>query len=161
MPLNLFALCGLQGNSTVKRVQVTQEVQEQLDVWFDITEARFREEIEDEVDFDGRWKPDPDELMRVPLTEEAQAIVGALNADAVAIEAINPANFDDEGIRALLVKRTAGHHTRILMQAFSNIQRLHRKFSLTLHGEVFNRLPDALSARQRLHPAVTFRSTAA
>ena len=90
MPLNLFALCGLQGDSTVKRVQVTQEVQEQLDVWFDITEARFREEIEDEVDFDGRWKPDPDELMRIPLTEEAQAAEPRPESQALIGRRLNP-----------------------------------------------------------------------
>ena len=131
MPLNLFALCGQTGVATVRRVQVTQEIQEQLEFWFDNAEIRFRQDVDHEVDFDGRWKPDDDQLMRVPFTGEAQGIVDALNADALAVEAVNADAFDDEVIRALLVKRPEGQHSRILLQAFSNMQRLHKKFSVT------------------------------
>jgi len=140
MPLNLFALCGVPGEAEVKRVMVSQDVQAQLDAFFGGLEEAFREGVNQEIDFDGRWKPDRDQLMRLPVTPEAQAIVAALNQDVLAIEALEAANFENEQIRALIVKETTSQNSRLLIQAFSNLQRLSRRFAVTLHGNVFNRL---------------------
>jgi len=118
-------------------------VQNQLEPFFTGLEAGFREGINEEIDFDGRWKPDRDQLLRLPVTAEATAIIDELAHAPLALNPINAADFDDEDIRALVVKRGVGANTRILLQAFSNQQRLSRKFALTQRGNVFNRLTES------------------
>jgi hypothetical protein len=118
---------------------ISADVQAQLDPYFDALEQGFREGIEEEIDFDGRWKPDRDQLMRMPVTAEAQEIIATLNLDPLAIDPLG-ADFENEQIRGLAVKKVTGQHSRILVQAFSNLQRLSRRWALTLHGDVFNRL---------------------
>lgn len=139
MPLNLFALCGATGDPTVRRVMISADVQGHLDAYFDALEQAFREGIDEEIDFDGRWKPDPDQLMRMPATDEAQEVIATLNLDPLAIDSLG-ADFENEQIRGLAVKKVTGQHSRILVQAFSNSQRLSRRLAFTLHGDVFNRL---------------------
>lgn len=139
MPLSLFALCGETGDPTIRRVMISADVQAQLEPYFDALEQAFRDGIAEEINFDGRWKPDRDQMMRMPTTPEAQEIIATLNLDPLAIDAMG-ADFENEQIRGLLVKKVAGQQSRILLQAFSNLQRLSRRWALTLHGDVFNRL---------------------
>ena len=140
MSVNLYARCGPPGVVVVKRVMTTQEVQQQLETFFTVVEIGFREGVDQEIDFDGRWKPDRDQIMRLPLTPEVEEIVAAMNVDALAIEVMPAGTFEDEYIRGLVVKATDGPHSRLLIQAFSNLQRLSKRFAVTLHGDVFNRL---------------------
>jgi hypothetical protein len=140
MPLNLYALCGNPGEVIIKRVMVSGDVQSQLEPFFIGVEQAFRAGVDQEIDFDGRWKPDRDQLMRIPVNVEASAIVDILAQDTLAIEALQAGNFEDEAIRALMVKEATGQTSRILIQYFSNLQRLSRRFAVTLHGDIFNRL---------------------
>ncbi|WP_010185259.1 Kiwa anti-phage protein KwaB-like domain-containing protein [Sphingomonas sp. PAMC 26605] len=140
MPLNLFAICGNPGVTTVKRVAVSADVQQELDPYFDVLEDLFRRDVVEEIEFDGRWKPDADQAMVVDATAEAQSIFQQVGAEALAVEQMPAANFENEAIRALAVKKGEGDQQRVLLQAFSSQQRLSRKFALTLHGDTFNRL---------------------
>ena len=147
MPLSLFALCGVPGNPIVKRVVTTAAVQNELDALFTTLEGLFNVGVDEQIEFDGRWKPDANELLYVAITPEAIAIRAALQADALAIDEISN-SFDDEEIRALAVRRG----NRILVQAFSNQQRLSRKFALTLRAGIFNKLvPTTFAIDNQIH----------
>jgi hypothetical protein len=155
LPLNIFVLCGQPGTPVVKRVATTADVQRQLEPYFTALEGGFREGVADEVDFDGRWKPDRDQLLRVPVTDEVLAIIAELQPDALALDSITPDGFENEEIRALLVKRSTGQRSRLILQAFSAQQRLSRRFALTQSGNVFNRLSDVtFSLDSKVHVIV-------
>lgn len=155
MPLDLFAVCGNPGEPLVKRVAVSGDVQQELDPYFNVLEDRFRREITEEIAFDGRWKPDADQAMVIDTTIESQSIFQQVAAEALAVEQMPAANFENEAIRALAVKRGEGDQSRVLLQAFSSQQRLSRKFALTLHGDVFNKLSaSSFSIDSQIHAVI-------
>lgn len=139
MTQNLFAACRSQDNElSVKRVRVTQPVQAQIEQLFLAQEQAFMGGITEEIDFDGSWKPDTNELLTIGLPDQAAAIVDAIAANPLALPDIDAANIADEGVRALFV----GDANRILVQRFAPPQILSRRFSLLLDNNTFKRLED-------------------
>lgn len=140
MPVNLLALCKQANGLLVKRIRVSGDVQGQLEGVFIQQEQTFYDGVNEEVPFDGGWKPEPNELLFAPATDEALAVFDAAQGNVVAMPEINPAAFTEENIRglAVLVQRPGG--PRLLMQGFSAAQILERRFSLVLDGNTFNRL---------------------
>lgn len=140
MPVNLLAICKPNDALVVKRVKVSAPVQAQLEGIFIQQEQSFLNNVNEEVVFDGGWKPEPNELLYAPVTEEAEAVMQAAQGNIVALPDVNAAAFADEEIRALavLVHRPAG--PRLLLQEFSARQILERRFSLVLDGDTFNQL---------------------
>jgi hypothetical protein len=142
MPVNLLAVCREANGLTVKRVKVTADVQSQLEGVFIQQEQEFLDGITEEIAFDGGWRPESNELLFTPVTDEAAAVLAAAQGNIVAMPDVNAANFAGEGIRALavLVQRPAG--PRLLLQEFSARQLLEKRFSLILDGETFSRLTE-------------------
>jgi hypothetical protein len=140
MPVSLLALCKQAQGLQVKRIRVSGDVQNQLEGLFIQQEQTFFDGVNEEVPFDGGWKPEPNELLFAAVTDEALAILGASQGNVIAMPEINPAAITEENIRglAVLVQRPGG--PRLLMQGFSAAQILERRFSLVLDGNTFNRL---------------------
>nr|WMC95688.1 hypothetical protein RAR13_20250 [Aminobacter aminovorans] len=124
----------------MKRIRVSADVQNQLEGIFIQQEQAFYDGVNEEVAFDGGWKPEPNELLYAPVTAEAIAVLEAAQGNVIAMPEINPTAFSEENIRGLgvLVQRAGG--PRLLMQGFSAAQILERRFSLVLDGNTFNRL---------------------
>lgn len=142
MPQNLFAACRVNGVLTAKRVRLDNQVQQAVEAVFADQEAAFRAGVTDEVDFDGSWKPDEEEVLTLDIPQEAQIFAQAIEANPVAIHDIDTANFHQEGIRALFTGTNVGGATKVLIQQFSTRQMLSRKFSLLQDGNAFRRLTD-------------------
>lgn len=140
MPVNLLALCKVDNVSTIKRVKVTAEVQNQLEGVFIQQEQTFFENVTEEVPFDGGWNPEQNELLFADMTAEATAVLTAAQGNIVAMPEVNAPAFAEEGIKALavLVQNPAG--PRLLLQEFSARQILEKRFNLVLSGDTFNRL---------------------
>ena len=139
----------------MKRIATTQGVQNQLDPLFTGIEDSFRSDIVEEIDFDGRWRPDKDQVLRLPVTDEASQIAASLMPGALALDSVSPEQFEDEQIRAIFVRRELGAHSRLVLQAFSAQQRLSRKFAPIQHGQSFNRLEStAFSIDSQIHVLV-------
>ena len=102
----------------------------------------FFEGIDQEVPFEGRWKPDPNELLTIEVTDEASVFEQTLAQNAISVETINAANFANSGIRALFTDEIVNGQHRILVQRFTIGQSLSRKFVLFLPGDTFRRLTD-------------------
>ncbi len=142
MPENLFAACRNNDQLIAKRVRLDNNVQQAIETIFADQETQFREGITDEVDFDGSWNPDENEVLTLDVPDEAQLFIDTIEANAVAIPDIDTAHFDQEGIKGLFTGTTDGGATKVLIQQFSTRQMLSRKFSLLQDGNAFRRLTD-------------------
>ncbi|MER8646713.1 Kiwa anti-phage protein KwaB-like domain-containing protein [Mesorhizobium sp. M1252] len=143
MPVNLLALCKQPGGLSVRRIRVSADVQNQLDGIFIQQEQAFYEGVTEEVQFDGGWKPEANELLYAPVTPEAAAVFEAAQVNLVAMPEVNPAAFSEANIRGLAVVVEREGAPRLLIQGFSAAQILDRRFSLILDGNTFNRLTHA------------------
>jgi hypothetical protein len=137
---NLFALCRPNGSLQIKRVSVTQPVQDKIEGVFQQQATAFFDGVAEEIDFGSDWKPDPDEVLVMETPNEAAAIVQALDGDAIGLPIVNAANFVGEGIKALFIAVGSGASRRVLMQLFTAQQILARRFSLLLDGDTFKEL---------------------
>lgn len=143
MSQNLFAACRVNGNLVAKRVRLDAAVQQQVESVFCDQEATFRRGVASEVPFDGSWTPDEDEFLTIDIPIEAAIFADAINANAVAIPDINTSAFGDEGIKAIFTGGNLNGSTKVLVQRFTSLQMLERKFALLQHGNAFRRLTDA------------------
>ena len=143
MPRNLFAACRENNHLVAKRVCLDNDVQQAVGSLFEEQEEQFRRDIVEEVDFDGRWKPDDNEVLVVDVPEQARVFSETIEANAVAVPVIDTAHFDQEDIRALFTGTQNGGTTKVLIQQFSARQMLSRKFSLLQNGNAFRRLSDS------------------
>lgn len=142
MPQNLFAACRVGNDLIAKRVRLDLNVQQAVVAVFSDQEAVFRNGITDEVDFDGSWKPDENEVLVMDIPQDARVFVDTINANAVAIPELDTATFDQENIKALFTGVVHNGATKVLIQQFSARQLLSRRFSLLQQGNAFRRMTD-------------------
>lgn len=140
--MNLLALCRNNNGIEIKRVPLTGPLQTELQTVFGQQETAFRADRPNEVDFDGDWKPDDDELLVLDSTPDADTMLQAVNANALALPSIDIANFDGENIRALFVGVGNDGAKRLLVQRFTAQQRLNRRLAVFLRQNNFQRLTD-------------------
>lgn len=139
---NLFAACRPDGTLQAKRVRLHPQVQGQVVEIFDQQERRFRDGCPNEVPFDGRWQPDEDELLTIPLPDEARIFVDTLAANALSIDHLNTSAFASEGIKALFSGQPRNGGTTILVQPFTAQQLLEHKFAFFQQQDAFQRLTE-------------------
>ena len=138
--MNLLALCRDKNGITIKRIPLDGALQVPvMRIFFD-QEAQFRAGRLNEVDFDGDWKTDNDEVFVLNTTAEADEMVEAASVNVLALQAIDAKNFDDENIKALFVRANAGGNLRLLVQRFTSAQILSRRLALLAHENQFNRI---------------------
>ena len=140
--LNLFAACRNNGQLLVKRVPLDRSVQEAVEEMFTRQERQFRENVTDEVPFDGDWKAESNEVLTLGVPGEARVFVDVMKENAIAIPTIDTSNFDQEGIRALFTTSETGGKSVVLIQLFTIAQVLSRKFPLVMRGNTFRELTD-------------------
>jgi hypothetical protein len=137
---NLLALCRTNGELQIKRVSVTQTVQDKVEGLFKAQAAAFLDGVSEEVEFGGDWKPDADEILVMDAPAEAATLTVAVAGNPMALAVIDAAAFGGENIKALCVSVGDGGNQRILIQLFTAQQILARRFSLLLDGDTFKEL---------------------
>lgn len=140
MPVNLLAVCRVGNSLTVKRVKITSDVQTLVEGIFTGQEAEFWNGIDDEIPFDGGWKPDKNELLVASADAGTSSMFQIANGNIMSLDEISPTNFAAQGIRALGVVLGDDSNKRLLLQNFSARQVLDRGLSLFWDGETFKRL---------------------
>jgi hypothetical protein len=136
---NLFAICR-NGNTVIKRVQITQEVQAKIEGIFQAQAGAFLDGVTEEVVFGGDWRPDSDEILVIDAPDEVAVILAALDGNQLALPTIDANNFQAENIRALFTAVGDGRNRKVLIQLFTAQQLLSRRFSLLLDGNTFREL---------------------
>ena len=149
MPENLFAACRIDGELVSKRVRLDGTIQDHIEELFANQAQSFFEGVDEEITFDGRWKPDENELLTVEVTPEAAMLREALNRNPTAIEPLELANFAKVGVKALFTGDGTNDARRVLVQRFTAGQVLDRKFALVLRGNSFRRLTSPAFALAR------------
>lgn len=142
MPQNLFGACRVNGRLVAKRVRLNNDVQGAVEGVFSRQEAQFRRGVVEEVEFDGNWKPEDNEVLFVDAPEDARMFFETVEANAVAIPDMDTRRFVQEDIRALFTGVVNSRATKVLIQQFSARQVLSRRFSLLQDGNAFRRLSD-------------------
>lgn len=140
--VNLFALCRSSGVLEVKRVALAQPVQAKVGGIFQGQAINFLQNVNEEVEFSGGWKPDDDEILVMNPPAEAAVIAAAQTANPISLPEIDASNFMAEGIRGLFIIDGAGPAQRVLIQAFSAQQLLSRRFTLFQSGNSFKELTE-------------------
>jgi hypothetical protein len=128
--VQLYAVCRQNGQLAVKHVQLTNQVQLQLDEIFQAQETDFLAGVTDEIDFTGDWKPDEDELLVIRGLPECQILLDASNQNAIALPVLDVGNFEAEKRR------------RLLVQNFGPQQLFSGRFALLHDGNVFRRITE-------------------
>ena len=138
MPFNLFALCARDEDYVIKRIPLNPTIQNTIFNIFDTQKENFLRN-RTETPFSGDWKPDDDEILTIPVPDEAQTILNMYNNESTILMPILDLNeFNDFPIKALFGSVDNGH--TILVQKFSQSQYLSRKFSLFLDNSTYNKL---------------------
>ncbi len=100
-------------------------------------EAAFFEGINEEVEFDGDWTPDENELLSLPLTPEGRLMLDAVDANTVATPTMDPAAINGGSVVALFAKSEAGGMDQVLVQNFGARQILVRDGAFIFDGTSF------------------------
>jgi len=138
--MTLLAYCKNAQGNVVKRIPMTNPVQNRLEAVFLSQEVAFRAGRPNEVAFDGDWNPDEDELLTLDISPEVSAVIDAANGNALALPVIDTAHFEAENIKALITVASNGAATRLLVQRFTAMQLLNRRRALLLHNNNFREL---------------------
>src|SRR5262245_56333469 len=117
---NLSALCRAGETLVVKRVSITQPVQDKIEGIFKAQAAALLDGNDEEIQFGSDWKPDADEILVMDLPAEAQAVLQALDGSVISLPTINASNFTAESIKALCVPIESGGSRRLLIQLFTS-----------------------------------------
>ena len=141
--MNLLALCRAANGFAIKRIPLNGTLQNPVMQVFSDQEMAFTQGRPNEVPFDGDWNPDEDELLVLAATAEADAMVAAATGNVLALQTVDSANFEAEGIKALFVAVPVGGNLRLLVQRFTVAQILNRKLAFLAHGNQFNQLTEA------------------
>lgn len=121
---NFFALTKTENNLEIKRIRVNQDLQSELVQLFENQIFRFDEGVDTEVDFNGDWKPDANEVLIIEGINEASMLVDAINANGSSFPDLNLTNFNNEPIKAIFTGVKSGNITKVYIQKFSSRQAL-------------------------------------
>ena len=142
MPENLFAACRIDNELVPRRVQLDGSIQDQVESIFTAQANSFFAGVDEEIQFDGRWKPDENQILTIDATPETRVFQETLNSNPNSIEPLDLANFYSVGVKALFSADSKSDDGRILVQRFTASQVLDRKFALVLAGNSFRRLTE-------------------
>ncbi|MCF1743277.1 Kiwa anti-phage protein KwaB-like domain-containing protein [Paradevosia shaoguanensis] len=123
-------------------MRVTAPVQNVLEGLFVQQRNSLLAGITEEIDFDGGWKPESNEILKVPATGEVSAIYNTAIGDPLALNEIPPHNFESHPIKAIGVVAPLNGTQQFLLQNFDSRQVLSRHFSLISDGNTFNQLSE-------------------
>lgn len=142
MAQNLFAACRENGQLVGKRVRLNRNVQQAVEDIFAQQEYQFRSGVTDEINFNGSWKPEENEVLTLDVPSEAQVLINTIEASPVSIPDIHAAKFEQENIKALFTGTSIHGATTVLVQQFTAGQVLSRKFTLLFDDNTFRQLLD-------------------
>ena len=126
MPQNLFALVLVDDAPEVRRVRLNADLQNRITELLGHQQQAFFNGIEDEVIFNGDWKPDSNEVLVLEELAEIELMSTAITSNATSYDALNLSRLDDEPIKALFSGYASGGNVTVQVQRFTSAQLLVR-----------------------------------
>jgi hypothetical protein len=112
------------GSCQIKRIRVNQTLQTELSRIFNDQRSSFERGVNNEVEFNGDWKPESNEVLFINDLTEAQIMIDAINANASSFSDVVISNFSSEPIKAIFTGFTSNNVTTVYVQKFSSRQAL-------------------------------------
>jgi hypothetical protein len=117
---------------------VSAAIQEQLAGLFFAYNEQFFEGIDEEIEFTHSWKADDDQIFYIADNQDAEQVSEMLLGGALDFDPIDPNNFENQNVRALLF--APADDGNFLIQYFYASQHLTRRgFTLFFDGDTFTR----------------------
>lgn len=113
--LNLFALTSNPAKRIV-RFSLSSPVQSELTAYIKAQE-RFFDEADQEVEFDGKYKPDPGEVLCINNYDDMDDLASAIN-NPLGLDEVEPTEEFFDQIKALFTGYSSQGHLKILLQSF-------------------------------------------
>ncbi|MGK7752732.1 MULTISPECIES: hypothetical protein [unclassified Roseovarius] len=141
MTKTLFALVREKNSEhVVYRVAVNAQVQAQLDQLFETQEQDFLAHVDEEIEFDGMYKPDREEILYIEDAKLVSPLNATLEQNPTAYPLLDVGNLAFTKI-LLLFRESTTQNGRLLMQRFSRKQFLSNSgLSLILQGDTYRKL---------------------
>lgn len=137
--MNLFALTR-EASRRIVRIPLSSEVQDEVIENFSQQEQQFRASAEEQVAFDGKYKPDDGECLFIDGYDDIDNLHWAI-ANPLSLPEISPVTSEFEEIKALFVGRADGDNRVALIQAFDRRKILSTKgLSLFYATNVFRKV---------------------
>lgn len=114
--MTLFALTDISG-ARIIRFPMSQELSAEIAWAFEAQLAAFESGIVEHIKFDGRYRPEKDELLYVDDFVDVDGL-GAAVANPMTIDQFDPNQHSLERVKALFTSIGEGEETRILIQLF-------------------------------------------
>lgn len=130
--MNLFALTR-DSSRRVLRIPLSAEIQGEVGALFRDQEADFNSSAQDEIAFDGKYKPEDGECLAISDYDDIDNLRSAV-ANPLGVPEISPTTGEFEGIKALFSGRTEGEQQTVLMQAFDRRKILSNKGLSIFHA---------------------------
>ena len=150
MPRSFFALCRVGEENVVRRVPLQAGIQAELEQLFDGQETAFLAGRDEEVEFNGDWKPDSNQIMTLEDANLVQPFTLTLQDGPAAYERLDISQYDQAGIKAIFTHSEVVEG-RVLIQRFKTSQYLQKSgITLVFTNNQFGKLSDhgfALDAR--------------
>lgn len=142
MPRTIFALCRINNELIVRRIPLKAGLQDEIEQMFDQQEQEFLDGRDEEVAFNGDWKPDPNELMVIDDGPLVDVFNHTFKVGPAAFEHLNVTDHQSAGIKAIF-SHSASKANRILIQRFQASQYLQRSgLTLVFNNNLYGKLSD-------------------
>lgn len=137
--MNLFALTK-EASRRIVRVPLDSRVQTEISKIFEDQEKHFNAFVQEEIVFDGKYKPDDGECLKIEDYDDIDNVENAIKAP-LSIPEIKPDHFEFESIKALFSGYEEGDETVILLQSFDKRKILSTKgFSIFHSSDVYKKV---------------------
>ena len=150
MPRTFFAICRVGDANVIRRVPLRAGVQAELEALFDNQEEKFLAGRDEEVAFNGDWKPEQNELLVIEDQLLASPFTETLDNGPAAYDQLDISNYAEAGIKGIFT-RSERDQQRILLQKFQTSQYLQKSgLTLVFSNNQFGKLSEkgfALDAR--------------
>jgi len=114
--VNLFALTS-ESSRRIVRIPLSAEIQQEVAETFVGQEQQFRASSEEQIAFDGKYKPDYGECLFIDDYDDIDDLHGAI-ANPLSVPEIVPLTNEFEAIKALFVGKPGGTKKTALIQSF-------------------------------------------
>lgn len=122
------------------RIPLSAEIQNEVSALFRDQEADFRSAAQEEIAFDGKYKPEEGECLSISDYDDIDNLHHAV-ANPLSVPEIAPTTAEFEGIKALFSGRTEGSQQIVLMQTFDKRKVLsNRGLSLFHAANVYRKI---------------------
>ncbi len=142
MPNTFYAFCRTNNENPIYRIPITREIQDDLEQLFYDQEQSFLANRDEEVNFNGDWKPESNQLLIIENEELAKPFARTFERTPAAYEQLDIEQIENTGIKGIFTHANSGNR-RILLQRFQTSQYLQRgRTTLIFSNARFGRFSD-------------------